>query len=253
MVNATLSGTQIQSNKVNIRKRVILGPWNIALAQDSKVLHFTYRGIKQFQISKDKGITTSEPYIPANDSMVFTNFNNTQNQGSGSGSGSGTGTGSGSGTGTGGGNVTIYGCTDSTAMNYLPTATNESSSGSNCIQTGSIGGTVLWNLMLIPSDFGSGNTFPNNSITDKITVKENISDTSSLLTSVPNSGSDGFINLNLKDNATYKLIMTNSTTKDTYIYNFNKPDGLTTGQTLTVSNITITSDISSPIDGTPSS
>jgi len=244
MVNATLSGTQIQSNKVNIRKRVILGPWNIALAQDSKVLHFTYKGIKQFQISKDKGIVTSEPYIPTNDSMAFTNFNaNNQNQNQNQGGNEGG----------GGGSSTVYGCTDSTAMNYLPTATNESGAGSTCIQMGTVGGTVLWNLMLITADFGSGNNFPNNSITDNITIKNNVSDATSLLTSSPGDGSQGYINLNLKDNATYKLIMTNSTTKDTYIYNFNKPAGVTTGQTLTTSSITFTNDASSPIDGTPSS
>jgi hypothetical protein len=247
MVNATLSGSQIQSNKVNIRKRVILGPWNIALAQDSKVLHFTYRGIKQFQISKDKGITTSEPYIPTNDSMTFTDFNATnqnQNQNQNQNEGGGN---------EGGGSSTVYGCTDSTAMNYLPTATNESGSGSTCILIGAVGGTVLWNLMLITADFGSGANFPNNSITDTITIKDNVSDATSLLTSTPNNGSQGYINFNLKDNATYKLIMTNATTKDTYIYNFNKPVGVTTGQTLTTSSITFTSDASSPIDGTPSS
>ena len=125
--------------------------------------------------------------------------------------------------------------------------------GSTCIQLGTVGGTVLWNLMLITSDFGSGSFFPNNSISDIITVKNTISDTNSLLTSTPNDGSQGYINLNLKDNATYKLMLTNSTTKDTYIYNFNKPAGVTTGQTLTSADITFTSDTASPIDGTPSS
>jgi len=236
MVNATLSGTQIQSNKVNIRKRVILGPWNIALDQDSKVLHFTYKGIKQFQIAKDNTIVSSEPYLPNNDSMTFSTLNTqpttpqTPPQ-----------------------QVTVYGCTNNTAMNYLPSATAESSNGSTCIFVGSIGGTVLWNLMLINSDFGTGNTFPNNSITDNITVKENTSDQSSLLTSAPNDGSQGYINLNLKDNANYKLIITNNTTKDTYVYNFTKPTGITTGQTLTSNDITFTLDTSSPIDGTPSS
>lgn len=233
MVNATLTGTQIQSNKVNIRKRVVMGPWNIALDQDSKVLHFTYKGIKQFQIAKDNTITTSEPYIPNNDSMTFSTL-----------------TSSGSNNST---PATVYGCTDNTAMNYLPTATAESGSGSTCVFSGTVGGTVLWNLMLITSDFGAGNTFPNNSLTDNITIKENLSDTASLLTTTPGNGSGGFINFNLKDNATYKLIMTNPNTKNTYIYNFNKPTGVTTGQTLTVGSITLTEDNSSPIDGTPSS
>jgi hypothetical protein len=231
MVNATLTGTQIQSNKVNIRKRVIMGPWNIALAQDSKVLHFTYKGIKQFQIAKDNTITVSEPYIPTNDSMTFSTLSS-------------------------GGSPppsTVYGCTNNTAMNYLPSATAESGSGSTCIFSGTVGGTVLWNLMLITSDFGIGNAFPNNTLTDNITIKENVSDASSLLTSTPGNGSGGFVNFNLKDNATYKIIMTNPTTKNTYIYNFNKPTGVTTGQTLTLTDITLTEDNSSPIDGTPSS
>ena len=180
MVNATLSGTTIQSNKVNIRKRVILGPWNIALAQDSKVLHFTYKGIKQFQIAKDNTIVSSEPYIPTNDSMTFSNFNNTPPP-----------------------PPEVYGCTNNTAINYLPTATAESGAGTTCIYIGTIAGTVLWNLMLITSDFGIGNEFPNNSITDTITVKENTGDTASLLTSTPSNGSQGYVNLNLKDNASY--------------------------------------------------
>ena len=36
------------------------------------------------------------------------------------------------------------------------------------IYIGTIVGKVLWNLMLITSDFGTGNTFHNNSITDTI-------------------------------------------------------------------------------------
>ncbi len=228
MVNATLTGTQIQSNKVNIRKRVILGPWNIALAQDSKVLHFTYKGIKQFQISQDNTIVTSEPYIPTDDSMTFSTIS--------------------------GGNTpaTVYGCTNNSAMNYLPSATAESGAGSTCIYVGSVGGSVLWNLMLITSNFGIGNAFPNNSITDTITVKTTLANGTSLLSALPVSGS-GYVNLNLIDNATYKLIITNATTKNTYIYNFNKPAGITTGQTLTVGDLTITEDGASPIDGTPSS
>lgn len=233
MVNATLSGTQIQSNKVNIRKRVILGPWNIALAQDSKVLHFTYKGIKQFQIARDNTIVSSEPYIPNNDSMTFSNISGGQQQQQQQ-------------------PATIYGCTNNSAMNYLPSATAESGNGSTCIFAGSVGGTVLWNLMLVTANFGSGNAFPNNSITDTITVKSTLENGTSLLSAAPVTGS-GYVNLNLIDNATYKLILTNATTKNTYIYNFNKPAGVTTGQTLTVTDITITEDNASPIDGTPSS
>ena len=372
MVNATLSGTQIQSNKVNIRKRVILGPWNIALAQDSKVLHFTYKGIKQFQIARDNTIISSEPYIPNNDSMTFSTISGGQQQQQQQQQ-----------------PATIYGCTNNMAMNYLPTATAESGNGTTCIFSGSVGGTVLWNLMLVAANFGSGNAFPNNSITDTITVKaaleigiqsnitclttssqvnvlnaggnkyvfngENSYDSSkkyglysttytftnipsghpiailnngnsnitytgdaskklsktvsgttndgtydfyhgdvsvnvtgdfgtvsvycyyhgymggqnlltytsvcqnsggelgnSLLSASPVTG-NGYVNLNLIDNPTYKLIITNATTKNTYIYNFNKPTGITTGQTLTVTDLTITEDNASPIDGTPSS
>jgi len=106
--------------------------------------------------------------------------------------------------------------------------------------------------MLVTANFGSGNAFPNNSITDTITVKSTLENGTSLLSAAPVTG-NGYVNLNLIDNATYKLIITNATTKNTYIYNFNKPTGVTTGQTLTVTDLTITEDNASPIDGTPSS
>ena len=74
MVNGTLSGTKLTATNVNINRKIIMGPWNILLDQDSKVLHFTYKTVQQFQILREDSITVTAPYAPTNDSMVFENI-----------------------------------------------------------------------------------------------------------------------------------------------------------------------------------
>ena len=74
MVNGTLSGTKLTAKNVNINRKIIMGEWNILLDQDSKVLHFTYKNIQQFQIVREDSITITTPYTPANDSMIFSNI-----------------------------------------------------------------------------------------------------------------------------------------------------------------------------------
>lgn len=72
MVNGTLSGTKLSVTNVNINRKIIMGEWNILLDQDSKVLHFTYKKVQQFQIAREDSITVTTPYRPTNDSMTFT-------------------------------------------------------------------------------------------------------------------------------------------------------------------------------------
>ena len=71
MVNGTLSGTKLSASNVNINRKIIMGQWNILLDQDSKVLHFTYKTVQQFQIVREDSITVTTPYAPTNDSMIF--------------------------------------------------------------------------------------------------------------------------------------------------------------------------------------
>jgi hypothetical protein len=72
MVNGTLSGTKLSVSNVNINRKIIMGQWNILLDEDSKVLHFTYKTVQQFQIIREDSITVTAPYIPTKDSMTFT-------------------------------------------------------------------------------------------------------------------------------------------------------------------------------------
>ena len=74
MVNGTLSGTKLSVANVNINRKIIMGEWNILLDQDSKVLHFTYKKIQQFQIAREDSITVTTPYTPTDDSMIFSSI-----------------------------------------------------------------------------------------------------------------------------------------------------------------------------------